>query len=220
MMKVLIPHDLVFLEKFAAIENLFIQELYYNQPRELHPDQAMAIHTAYDSWTEIQQKFPRWLQWYISGSHYEPAQRATEGYELYNSDGKRLTSLYVVELNESELDLLTRCHKLFVQAEGRDPHGPLNEALARLADQKARTAPSAVRSSPVEDFGRALEVLRLQAPPNLLNTLHKAAPTGSVEAVTLTATEEKEYRTFCDQVVWMLSAGDEFIYTTHLAFYA
>ncbi|MGW4788589.1 hypothetical protein [Streptomyces sp. NPDC004230] len=214
-MHVLIPHDLVFLEKFAAIENALIHELYYDQPRELHPDQAMVIHTAYDSWAEIQQKLPRWLQWNIPGSHYEPVQRTTEGYELYSPGGKRLTSLYAMELDESELDRLEDCHKLFVQAEEHDPHGPLSEALTRLADQKARSAPSAYRTSPSEDFGRVMEVLRLQVPPSLLNALREAAG-----AVTLTVTQEKEYRAFCDQVVWALSAGDEFMYTAHLALYA
>ncbi|CAM5567606.1 hypothetical protein SHIRM173S_04434 [Streptomyces hirsutus] len=61
--------------------------------------------------------------------------------------------------------------------------------------------------------------MEFKAPPGLLKAMGHGVQTGQAPAITLDAAQETEYQDFCGRVVYALSSGDRFTYTSHHALY-
>ncbi|MET8216220.1 hypothetical protein [Streptomyces hirsutus] len=208
-MRFLVPDDPVFLGMFIGIEQPLLYNLYYFYRNDLSEGQDLLIRTAYDKWGEIQQCFPSQLQWQA----LVPAARGQggrKGYALHDSRGRRLTCLYSVDIPAEHLHTLRACHTMLARAEQET--GRLTEALDELAEE------TDIRCL-VDNFGRVLDVMEFKAPPGLLKAMGHGVQTGQVPAVTLDAAQEAEYQDFCGRVVYALSSGGRFTYTSHRALY-
>lgn len=208
-MYVLVPDDPVFMTKFLAMEDPLLHSLYYFYLSDLPPEQAEVIRAAYDSWGNIQKRLPPRLHWQELTAHGARQWQHAEGYALRSPCGKRLTCLYIVEISAEYQSRLTACHSLLAQAE-IDAGGPLTHALRDIWDQDQNL---------VENFRRVLDVLQLQAPPRLLESVRRGMSAGSGIEITIDAIQEEEYVSFCDHIVHALSAGDRFNYTMHREIY-
>ncbi|WP_157865056.1 hypothetical protein [Streptomyces prasinopilosus] len=209
-MRFLVPDDPVFLGMFIGIEQPLLHNLYYFYRNDLSEGQELLIRTAYDKWGEIQQCFPSQLQWQA----LVPAargQESREDYALHDSRGRKLTSLYSVDVPAGHLHTLRACHTMLARAE--QGTGRLTEVLGELAEETQ--VPCLV-----DTFGRVLDVMEFRAPPGLLEAVGREARTGRAPALTLDAAQEAAYQDFCGRVVYALSAGDGFTYASHRALYS
>ncbi|MER6684640.1 hypothetical protein [Streptomyces olivaceoviridis] len=206
-MHVLLPDDVVFKAMWHMIEEPLLHSLYYYYLRELEPEQAEMVRSAYDSWGEIQQQLPPPLQWQELPPAGGRPRQVPQGYRLHDPRGRELMPLYAVKVGSKQLDQLEACQRMLAQAT-TSPAGPLTDALDELSDDHS-----------VEDFRRALAVMRIPATPRLLETLRRGTPTGPDIAITLDADQAGEYRDLCRELVYRLSAGDRFTYTTHSALF-
>ncbi|MFE9925104.1 hypothetical protein ACFYQA_27075 [Streptomyces sp. NPDC005774] len=207
-MQILVPDDPVFISKFIAIEQPLLYSLYYFYLSDLDSTQAKLISTAYDSWDQIQQRLPIPLQWQITAAG-GCQQHLAAGYVLHDLNSRELPSLYTMDLPLDQLHTLQACHSMLAQVE-KTTDGPLAEALTELADQGPDL---------VDDFRRALEVMNLKAPQRLLEALQRASAAGPVMTLILDEALRADYHDFCSRVVYVLSGGDRFTYTSHLALY-
>ncbi|MEU6772481.1 hypothetical protein [Streptomyces sp. NPDC046759] len=203
-MHVLLPDDGVFRGMFHVIDDPLLHSLYYHL-RELEPQQAHLVRAAYDSWAAIYQRLPPPLQWQELVLDDGAPHRAPQGHRLRDPYGRELTPLYVVDLDPKHLDRLDACQRMLSQAE-KSPNDPLADILDDLSDDHT-----------VENFRRALAVLRIPAAPKLLESLRREAPAGPASTITLDADRTAEHHALCREVVYRLSAGDRFTYATHSA---
>ncbi|MEU3986063.1 hypothetical protein AB0F77_39405 [Streptomyces sp. NPDC026672] len=201
-MHVLLPDDGVFRAHFHVIEKL-LDELYYYYVRELEPEQAELICVAYDGWGEIYQQLPAPLQWQELSWDGRSTQQVPQGYRLSDAYGRELVPLYAVDLNAIHVERLEACQRMLARARS-SPADPLGEILDELPDAGA-----------IENFRRALKVMRIPAEPRLLEVLLRGAPTGPDTAITLDADRTAAYHTLCQEIVHRVSAGDRFTYTLH-----
>ncbi|MFF0114439.1 hypothetical protein [Streptomyces prasinus] len=165
------------------------------------------IRAAYDKWGEIQQRFPPLLQW----QDLLPAVRGQgvrEGYALHDSRGQHLTCLHSVDIPAEHLHTLRACYTMLARAEREA--GQLAKVLDELAEETTMRCL-------VGNFGRALDVMELKAPPGLLKTIGCGVPSGPVLAITLDGAQETEYQDFYGRIVYALSAGGRFAYASHRA---
>jgi hypothetical protein len=206
-MHVLLPDDPVFVSKFLAIERPLLWSLHYLYAQELGVEQAGVVRDAYDSWGELLKRLPAPLQWQLPAEEHSP-----QGYTLDAPRGRRLRSLYPMEVSTRHLERLTSCQRMLSQAGSGFGADPLAYALTDLTDDEPCDL--------VEDFRRVLAVMQLSAPPNLLATLKEAAPAGPNIAISLDAEQAEEHRELCGRIVYALSAGDSFNYNNHHALYA
>lgn len=208
-MHVLVPEDPVFMTRFLAMEEPLLHSLYYFYLRDLPPRQAETIRTAYESWGDIQSRMPPSLHWQKPAAHKARQRQDAQGYTLRGTGGAPLTCLHAVGMSAESISGLKACHGLLTEAVS-DVVGPLARALGEIADHGQNV---------VDNFRRVVDILQLQAPPRLLESLRQAVPTGPVAAISLDGAQEAEYETFCEQMVRTLSAGDRFTYTMHRALY-
>ncbi|WEH38419.1 hypothetical protein [Streptomyces sp. AM 2-1-1] len=209
-MLILVPEEPVFITRFLGIEEPLLHSLYYFYLRDLSPDEAEVILRAYESWGEIQKRIPAPLRWQtLSASVQAPPRQEPEGYRLHSPTGKRLVSLHAVEVSGEQICWLEACHRLLEEAE-KARFGALAGALGEIREHGTNL---------VENFRRALNVLRIHAPPKLLASLKQAAPHGPFLDISLDGDQQAEYATYRDQVVFVLSSGDWFASTMHRALY-
>lgn len=96
--------------------------------------------------------------------------------------------------------------------------GPLAQALSDL-----QRAPGNESRHFVDGFRRVLEVLELTAPYILLESLKRVTappPKGPILALTLSGDQYSAYKTLCEEIVSVLSAGDVLAVDFHRQMYA
>ncbi|MET7511880.1 hypothetical protein ABZS88_00095 [Streptomyces sp. NPDC005480] len=211
----LVPDDPVFFAKFQSLEEPILRRLYLLHGTGSETDDERIISAAYDSWVQVLLRLPLWSRWQTGDTTTGPASDERTGYVLYGPRGDQLTSLYPIEVTAAELGQLMACLGLF--AEG----GAGRHAATATTDAGRRAAPPEGDEGITDDFRRIMEVLSLPPPRLLLGPLLPLLTqrsTGSA-SVTLRAEEETEYRTFCEEIVTILSLGDPFAYRSHRAMY-
>ncbi|MEU6290954.1 hypothetical protein [Streptomyces sp. NPDC046988] len=224
-MYVLVPDDPVFFAKFQSLEEPLLRRLYQLHSAGLDCADGRIISDAYDSWVQVLLKLPLWSDWHAAGGPVGPEPDDGAGYVLLSERGDPLTSLYPIEVTAADLGHLTACLELFA---GHDrarlalPGGPRSEWAGGWGD-----APAGQRSGPPERegqltdvFRRVMEVLLLPPPQGLLAPLmRQLVLREAAVAVILRHEQETEYRRYCEDIVTILSAGDNFAYRSHRALY-
>ncbi|MFJ4622342.1 hypothetical protein [Streptomyces sp. NPDC088812] len=218
----LVPDDPVFFAKFQSLEEPLLRRLYQLHSAGVDCDDGRIIADAYDSWVQILLKLPLWSEWHPAGGPAGPARGEGAGHVLLSEGGAPLTSLHPIEVTAADLGHLTACLELFAgydRAPLVRPGRPRTEGCADAAWVEERTGPPE-REGPLTDvFRRVLEVLLLPAPRRLLAELRHLALRATAGSVTLRREQEREYRRYCEDIVTILSAGDDFAYRSHRALY-
>ncbi|MGW0853676.1 hypothetical protein [Streptomyces sp. NPDC002690] len=214
-MYVLIPDDPVFFAKFQSLEEPLLRHLHrlHGAARESHDEHVVA--DAYDSWVQVLLKLPLWSRWHTdTPTGHLPNEQPR--YVLHGAHGGQLASLYPIEVSAVDLGHLTACLDLFVlgvRNRGGSWHPP-----GAVGPRRATGIP-AEEEHLTDVFRRVMEVLLLPPPQTLLDTLRQGEPSGPVVSVNLRSEEEAEYRSFCEEIVTILSSGDTFAYRSHRALY-
>lgn len=209
-MCVLVPDDPAFAARFFAMEDPLLHSLYHFYLNDLAPEYAERVRSAYGSWGNIDGMLPQVLRNWQPAFQGEPKQEPDITYVLHGPSGQLLTSLYAIDVSESDLRELRTFHTLLASAED-DGRGALAHAIRDIAQH---------HDSIVENFRRALAVLELRAAPQLLESLRRAAPAGPVIAISLDVIQEKMYRALYGNIVSALSAGDRWAYDIHRTLYS
>ncbi|MFD6530963.1 hypothetical protein [Streptomyces sp. NPDC060184] len=214
-MYVLIPDDPVFFAKFQSLEEPLLRHLHrlHGAARESHDEHVIA--DAYDSWVQVLLKLPLWSRWHTDAPAGQPPGEQPR-YVLHGANGGQLATLYPIEVSAVDLGRLTACLDLFVLG-ARNPGGVGRPPGA--ADPQDAAGPSAEEEHLTDVFRRVMEVLLLPPPRFLLDTVRQGEPSGPVVSVNLRSEEEADYRSFCEEIVTILSSGDTFAHRSHRALY-
>lgn len=206
----LVTDDPVFFARFESLEEPFLHLLHRFHSEGLESAEERVVFDAYESWVRILVKLPLWPRWQEADSASAfPADGEGSEYRLYSEHGSELTSLYPVDLAPADLEQLTLCLSMLVEA-GKDRNSTLGQVLYESQDRT---------DGLLDAFQRVLGVLLLPSPRQLLAALSDAAPQGRTKTVTLTPAGEIEYRRYCGDIVHILSSGDRFAYQSHRAMY-
>ncbi|WP_406395217.1 hypothetical protein OG806_36060 [Streptomyces sp. NBC_00882] len=216
MQHVLVPDDLFFLSAFLLLEPPLLR-LDQAYSKELDAQTVAVVSNALNSWYSIVDRLPSSLK--LDQPQSDTGENSRQGYELHDPRGRQLTSLYLQEDWEGELQYLKTCHSMLKQAEaGQARDDALPEVLDELEESLLRNE-RLKATEWIEAFGRALAVMQLPVPPLLKASLKLAAPSGKTVGITLDAEQAAEYQQLADEIVSALSSGHHEAYNTHRALY-
>ncbi|UQA91245.1 hypothetical protein [Streptomyces halobius] len=210
-MHVLLPNDPVWAVKFFQMEEPLLHSLSYFYIHDLPPDEASCVRTAYASWARINVQLPSVFRDWASSAEVVPGIAADTSYKLHAPQGRRLTEMYAVDVEEGDLQELAAFHALLRRAE-MGGTGTLARSIEDIAQDSGHRSITA-------DFGRVLAVLQLKADPTLLNPLCHTDVGAPREVIALNDVQEVRYRSHCDSIIRILSNGDPWLSTTHRHLY-